>query len=275
MIALVKRRARALVPLATRMRVAAWLTRQQWLPIPDHVAMGLIRDLQYSDAKLYHKFVWANHFKGYARWYDSEEELFDPAQMQASRIEFFRDLAIVLDEQRIAPAEIKSVLDVGSSQGYVLRHLETEVFTLAELVGIDIDEPAIRKGARVLAEAGSRIRLVAGDMEHLDALVGPRHFDFVFAAGVLSYLNEDDAMAMVRSMLSRADRLVALVGLACLEKNNNQLDRSQLSPTHESQWIHNFEAMVVKAGGRVVYSRWEGAKLFNLQTICFVFAVPR
>jgi hypothetical protein len=143
-----------------------------------------------------------------------------------------------------------------------------------DIVGIDIDAPAIQKGRRFLSRAESRVALHAGDMERLDALVGTRAFDITLAAGVLSYLNEDDASRMVEQLLARTQKVVALAGLACLERNNNSLTRSELSPGHAGQWIHNFEALVTRAGGRVVRSRWEGSKQYNFQTICFVFAVP-
>lgn len=276
MIATIRRRARGFVPLSARMRMAAWLTRQRWFPVQDHVAMGLIRDLQVSDPKTFHKFVWSHHLMGYARWYDSQEELFAPEQMQPSRIELFRDLASVLELDLALPSSaIASVLEVGCSQGYLLRHLETDVFpSCAELVGLDIDAPAIEKGRNYLANVGSRVRLLPGDMEDLDALVGARTFDVTLAAGVLSYLNEKDATVVVSRMLDRTRRVLALAGLAWVDGHNSTLERSIQSPSHEGQWIHNFEAMITAAGGRVVRNRWEGEKLYNLQTLCFAFAVP-
>jgi SAM-dependent methyltransferase len=245
------------------------------MPVRDHVAMGLVRDLLAEDPKEFHKFAWSNHLMGYARWYDSEEELFEFEQMQPSRVQFFEDLTSVLDQQRIPRTDVRAILEVGCSLGYLLRYLETSVFPdCPDIVGIDIDAPAIDKGQRFLARAGSRVVLHAGDMEHLDALVGPRTFDVTLAAGVLSYLNEDDASRMVERLLARTRKVIALAGLACLERNNNTLTRSELSPGHAGQWIHNFEALVTRAGGRVVRTRWEGSKQFNFQTVCFVFAVP-
>ena len=271
-----KDQARQLVPLSARMRAAAWLTRQRWLPVADHVIMGLIRDLQTADPKRFHKFVWSNHLMGYARWYDSEGELFAPELMQPTRLELFRDLKTVLTQDLGRhDATVTSILDVGCSQGYVLRHLETLVFPgCQDLVGLDIDGPAIEKGRRHLTRAGSKVKLVHGDMESLDALVGARTFDLTIAAGVLSYLNEADARAMVARMLRRTTGVLALAGLACVTKDNCTLDRSIPSPSHDGQWIHNFEAMIAAAGGRVIRNRWEGAKLYNLQTLCFAFAVP-
>jgi SAM-dependent methyltransferase len=275
MSATLKRRVRALVPLSARMRAAAWLGRQRWLPVADHVGMGLVRDLQATDPKAFHKFVWSNHLMGYARWYDSEQELFADDQMQASRVELFADLLAVLREDGLDPSAVKSVLEVGCSQGYLLRHLETTTFRQCrDFLGLDIDAPAIEKGKRYLAQVQSRVNLVHGDMEDLEKLIGDRQFDITMAAGVLSYLNEEDARAMVARMLARTGRVCVLAGLACTERHNRTLERSVLSPGHEGQWIHNFEALVAAAGGRTVRSRWEGAKLYNLQTICFAFGVP-
>lgn len=276
MISALKRRARGLVPLTARLRMASWLARNPWVPVGDHVAMGLIRDLQLNDPKQFHKFVWANHFMGYARWYDSEQELFAPEQMQPSRLELFADLKSVLDVDLHRPRSPQSILEVGCSQGYILRYLETRVFPdCGDLVGLDIDAAAIEKGQQYLAQSGSRVLLLQGDMEDLDRLLGPRRFDLTIAAGVLSYLNEADATAVVSRMLQRTTGLLALAGLACIERDNRTLERSIMSPTHEGQWIHNFEKMVAASGGRVVRSRWEGAKLYNLQTLCFTFAVPK
>ena len=270
-----KTRVRRALPLDVRLRAAAWLTRQRWLPLGDHVAIGLIRDLQASDPKHFHKFAWTHHLMGYARWYDSEEELFAPEQMQPSRLEIFRDLTSVLNED-LPPAPVASILEVGCSQGYILRHLETQVFPeCTDLVGIDIDGPAIGKGQRYLAAAGSRVRLMQGDMEDLDALIGARTFDVTLAAGVLSYLDEADATAMVSRILQRTNRVMAVAGLACVDRDNRTLERSIPSPAHEGQWIHNFDAMIGAAGGRVIRSRWEGGKLYNLQTLCSAFAIPR
>jgi SAM-dependent methyltransferase len=275
MTALLKEGLRSAIPLPARMRLAAWVTRQPWLPVRDQVAMGLVRDLLTKDPKLFHKFVWSNHFMGYARWYDSEEELFAFEQMQPTRVQLFQDLTSVLDQENVPRSHVRSILEVGCSLGYLLRYLETNVFPdCPDLIGIDIDAPAIEKGQRFLARSGSRVVLRAGDMEQLDTLVGPRTFDVTLAAGVLSYLNEDDASRMVERLLSRTGKVLALAGLACVERNNNTLTRSELSPGHAGQWLHNFDALVTRAGGRVVRSRWEGAKQYNFQTVCFVFAVP-
>ncbi len=270
-----KRAIRDCIPLSLRMRLAIWLNRQRWFT-RDYFAVGLVRDLGLQNPKEFHKFLWTHHFMGYARWYDSEDELFPTEQMQPSRRLFFDDLRSVIRELGLQPSDMRSILEVGCSLGYLLRYLETEVFPgCQEIVGIDIDGPAIRKGKEYLKQLGSKVVLAQGDMEDLDRVLGSRTFDFVYAAGVLSYLDEPNAARLVSILLRRTNKILAFAGLACTSRNNSQLDRSETSPDHEEQWIHNFAAMVSAAGGRVVRSRWEGAKLYNLQTIHFVFAVPR
>lgn len=269
-----KRALRASIPLPLRMRLAVWLNRQSWFN-RDYLAVGLVGDLSLRDPEAFHKFLWKHHFMGYARWYDSEEELFSAEHMQPSRRMFFADLASVLRELGLQPMDIGSILEVGCSLGYLLRHLEVEVFPgCRELVGVDIDAPAIHKGTAYLKRCGSKVVLAQADMEDLDRVLGSRTFDLVFAAGVLSYLDEHNAARMVRALLRRTNKVLAFAGLACTSRDNGQLERSEISPDHEQQWIHNFAAMVSAAGGRVVRSRWEGATLYNLQTVHFVFAVP-
>jgi len=256
------------------MKAAIWLNRQGWFT-RDYLAMGLVRDLRQHDPKRFHKFLWMHHFMGYARWYDSEEELFSITQMQPSRRLFFDDLRDVIRELGLRSSDIRSVLEVGCSLGYLLRYLETEMFPACqEFVGMDIDGPAIRKGQTYLKQLGSKVCLMQGDMEDVERLLGNRSFDLVFAAGVLSYLDEPNATRLVSILLQRTNKVLAFAGLACADRNNNHLERSEISPNHDEQWIHNFSAMVSAAGARVVRSRWEGAKLYNLQTVHFVFAVP-
>jgi SAM-dependent methyltransferase len=269
-----RRAVRSAIPLPLRMRLAIWLNRQRWFT-NDYLAKGLVGDLGLRDPQAFHKFLWKHHFMGYARWYDSENELFSADRMQPSRRMLFDDLESVLRQLGLQRSDIGSILEVGCSLGYLLRHLETDVFPeCREFMGLDIDEPAIRKGTEYLKQQGSKVVLAHGDMEELDCILGSRTFDLVFAAGVLSYLDEANAARVVSMLLKRTNKVLALAGLACGGRDNRELEASESSPNHERQWIHNFEAMVSAAGGRAVMSRWEGAKLFNLQTIHFVFAVP-
>jgi poly-gamma-glutamate capsule biosynthesis protein CapA/YwtB (metallophosphatase superfamily)/SAM-dependent methyltransferase len=269
-----------LVPLELRKRLAIWLNRKRWGSSGYSSTEGVVGDLMRGNPKAFHKFMWANHMRAYATWYDSAA-LFHSNKMNGSEImcrEFFKDLRELMGELGLDVAGgIRSVFEVGCSLGYLLHFIEKNVFPNAgELVGIDIDGEAIDKGRRYLHSSGSNVNLICGDMEYLGRLVGDRHFDFVFAAGVLSYLNEEDAARVVADMLGRTDKILALVGLACASGDNRELDTSHLSPENRNQWIHNFEAMVAAAGGRVVRRRWEGTDVHNRQPLYFVFATgPR
>ncbi len=270
----IKEYIRKALPLSLRKNIAVWLNNQRWSSKWDYMTQGILRDFQKIDPKAFHKFFWSNHILSYAKQYDSEQ-LFDINRMEPSRRIFFNDLLSVMKEIGLDHNDIDSVLEVGCSLGYLLRFIETDILPDAkELVGIDIDGDAINKGADYLHHAGSKVQLIHGDMEDLDRLVGNRTFDVVFAGGVLSYLNDDDAAKMVLKMLKRTKKVFALIGLACTTKDNSGLQQSLLDDTRGNQWVHNFKSMVEAAGGHVVKCRWEGARLFNYQTIYAVFAVP-
>ncbi len=273
-----KRAIRSILPLDLRKQIAVWMNRQHWLPARDRWSIGIIRDLQASDPKAFHKFLWGNHISGYAQWYDSED-LFDFNKMNGSELtcrEFFKDLNTGIKEIGFNPAsDFRSVLEVGCSLGYILRFIEKNIFPNSdELIGIDIDGSVIEKGAQFLSSSGSKVRLIKGDMEELDRLVGERTFDFVFAAGVLSYLDETDAIKVVSEMLRRTNKVLALVGLCSKFIDNRELRQSKISIDHNNQWIHNFDDMVDNAGGRVICHRWEGDKESKSQALYFVFATP-
>jgi SAM-dependent methyltransferase len=266
---------RRAIPIVLRKRIAVWLSRHPWFADREHLSAGIIGDMRAADPKAFHKFMWSNHISGYAKWYDSES-LFEIRNMEPSRCEFFNDLLDVTTEVGLDPGkDIRSVLEVGCSLGYLLRFIETDILPAAtELVGVDIDRIAIDKGTRYLGRVGSKVRLIEGDIEGLDELVGNRVFDLAFAAGVLSYLDGDDAARVVSRMLHRTGKLLALIGLACPTTDNSELTRSVISHEKSNQWLHNFKMMVEAAGGRVIKCRWEGARQYNHQTMYSVFATP-
>lgn len=259
---------RAALPLAVRKRLAVWAGRSgnaagEWW------SAELVRDLAERDATAYHRFLWGNHL-AYARSYEPAER-FGAEHVHPSRRLLFADLRGVLAEREV---EVRSVLEVGCSLGYLLRHLETDHFPGAEVLdGIDIDEYAVRRGAAVLRAAGSRVRLERGDAARLPALFGGRRYDLVLCAGVLMYLRQAEAAAAVRAMLARCTGIVALAGLAHPETDNARLERS-VPRERDRSLVHNLDAMVRAAGGRVVARRWEGARQLQGNTLYFVFAEP-
>ena len=264
---------RAAVPLAARKRLAAWIGRQRWIDDRDWLAMEMVRDWAARDASAFHRFLWANHL-GYARTYEVEER-FGAERIHPTRRMLFDDLGWLLAERGVAAAtDVRSVLEVGCSMGYLLRHLEREVFPAATVLeGIDIDGYCIRRGAEVLAAEGSRVRLMEGDATDLDRLTEGRRYDVVFCAGVLMYLRQEEAEAAVRAMLERTGGILALAGLAHPRTDNARLERSVPRESDQSL-IHNLDAMVERAGGRILRRRWEGARKVDGNTVYFLFAAP-
>ena len=87
------------------------------------------------------------------------------------------------------------------------------------------------------------------------------------------YLRERAAADVVRSMLNHCSGLVAITGLAHPIVDNAELKYSEPRMS-DGALIHNIDAMVEKAGGTIVYRRWEGSKTFDGQTVYFVFCRP-
>ena len=72
-------------------------------------------------------------------------------------------------------------------------------------------------------------------------------------------------------MLARTSGVLALAGLAHPDSDNAQLAASARRE-RDGTWIHNFDAMVARAGGRVFRRRWDGARTLDGNTVYFVFA---
>jgi hypothetical protein len=68
--------------------------------------------------------------------------------------------------------------------------------------------------------------------------------------------------------------VLVLAGLAHPDQDNATLAASAVRE-RDGTFIHNLDAMVQDAGGRVVHRRWEGARLLDGNTIYFVFGVPQ
>ncbi|HEU0055462.1 MAG TPA: class I SAM-dependent methyltransferase, partial [Longimicrobium sp.] len=149
---------RATLPLALRKRLAVWVGRAPFAG-RDWWSAELVRDWAERDANAYHRFLWAHHL-AYARTYEPALR-FGAERIHPSRLLLFDDLRKVVDREKVS---VDAVLEVGCSMGYLLRHLETEVFPGARTFdGIDIDRRALERGRRVLRAAGSRVRLACGD----------------------------------------------------------------------------------------------------------------
>ena len=263
---------RRLLPIAARKRLAVWVGRQNWIEHRYYWTLEVLRDLADRDPNAFHRFLWSHHL-AYAESYDVAQRLAGDA-LHPTRHVFLTELQETLGQAGIAQNRIDSVLDVGASLGYVLRHMERNVFPNAtRFDGVDIDEYAVEQGAAFLARTGSRVRLHTADMSMLDEVVGAQEYDIVLSTGTLIYLKEAESRAVIASMLRRTRRVLALSGLAHPAVDNATLTQSAVRE-RDGTFIHNLDAMVEAAGGRVIRRRWDGARQLDGNTIYFVFAVP-
>ncbi|MCA1648470.1 MAG: class I SAM-dependent methyltransferase [Chloroflexi bacterium] len=237
------------------------------------MALELVRDLADRQPTTFHRFLWGHHL-AYARFYDVAQR-FGAKNIHPTRHLLFADLQAYLRSQGLAPdSDIDSVFEVGCSLGYLLRHLETEVFPTAQrLAGLDIDASAVQSGRSHLRKLGSKVRLIAADMANLEPVLGDERYDLILCAGALLYLEQDVAAQLVATMLRHANVLVAMAGLAHPHVDNAGLTHSAMR-TSDCTFIHNLDAMVRDASGTVVFRRWEGARIVDGNTIYFVFATP-
>jgi len=259
------------LPLNLRKQLAVWISRQEWMPGRNELSMAMIRDWADSDIDAFHRFLWSHHV-GYANYYEATNDFHRSALLPTRRMLFEALQQCLLRQNMVRLTSVESVLDVGCSAGYLLRFMETCLFPRARtLEGIDIDEYAIENGKAYLNACSSKIRLVCSDVTNLDQVVEHK-YDIVLCAGVLMYLNENAAAALVQSMLNHSAGLVVITGLAHPLVDNSQLDHSELRS--DRAFIHNIDSMVNAACGTIVYRKWEGAKTFGGQTAYFVFCTP-
>lgn len=211
--------------------------------------MGMLDDLRRRDPVEFHRFLWSNHL-AYAETYEIPKR-FGAANIKPTRHILVNRIATHLRSRGLNPhQDVRSVFEVGCSMGYLLRHLEEEIFPSATVLhGLDIDAYAIQTGTAHLSSLGSRVRLSAADIEATESVMGGQKYDLVLCCGVLMYVNESTAEKVVRAMLAHADHLV---GLICLAPPGG-LRRSEMRE-YDGAFIHNMDRLIDRAGGRVVSS---------------------
>jgi len=259
-----------LLPLALRCRLAVWLDRQSIFSSGKWWAVRLLSDFAAADVDGYHRFLWKHHL-GYAESYEIEQR-FGTQQIHATRHILFNELERWFEGREIALRDdIHSVFEVGCSLGYLLRYLETDLLRAPQrLAGVDIDETAIRQGASYLRSLESIVELHAADMDRLPELLAATRYDLFLCCGVLMYTRSDQAQRIVETMLEHG-RYVAISGLAHPERDNRELTESTVRE-RDGTFIHNVDELVERAGGRVLYRRWDGAEMIDGNTIYFVLA---
>jgi 2-polyprenyl-3-methyl-5-hydroxy-6-metoxy-1,4-benzoquinol methylase len=230
--------------------------------------MGMLTDLRRRDPVALHRFLWSNHLAYAARYEISHR--FGASKINPTRHALFDSISAHLRSRGLdAGSEIRSVLEIGCSQGYLLRHLETTMFPSATILhGLDLDAHAIRTGSEHLNSLGSRVKLFAADMEASETIIGSETYDVVLCCGVLMYVNPDIAEKVVRMMFAR---VVRLVGLICLAPVNGRHGVR----ASDGAFVHDMDPLIHKAGGRVLSSCWIGTSTSGSSPSHVIVAEPR
>ena len=248
-----------------------WATHQSWLPSRSVWSRQLLLDWATSSPAAYHRWVWRHH-AAFPEIYHPELR-FAPGSVDRARIELFEDLIATLRRDGIEPASVTSVLEVGSSLGYLLRYVEESVFPGASVLeGVDIDRFAVEAGNAELQRRNSRVRLRHLDATDLGGYLNGRSFDVVFCAGMLMYLNEVEAAQLVATMLRAANVAMAITGIADPLQDNATMV-SHTFRDWDTAYVHNLDAMVLDAGGRILFRRWDGPREIDGLSVYHLIAV--
>jgi SAM-dependent methyltransferase len=261
------------LPLGARMGIARRI-RQSSLLSRLFPALELLRDFADDDPNRFHRFLWSHHM-AYAETY--EVSRFGPEKVDISRRMLFADIQKNLRGRNITPErDVRSVFEAGCSLGYLLRYAETTVFPSAtRLFGIDVDEYAIEKGRTHLRDVQSKVQIAAGDASDLEAVITDQQYDVVLCCGVLLYFDEPTAARIVKTLLRHAKVVLGLISLAHPETHNCQLKHSEIRPSDRG-FVHNLDAMIRAANGKLVEQRWMPLPLSEgTSPPYFVLAEPR
>ena len=120
-----------ILPLNNRKQLAVWIEHQTWILNRHIIAMAIVRDWAERDSDAFHRFLWSRHL-GYAKFYE-ENNAFGNDKLVRTRKMLFGDLKkYLLGSGNLE--DVKSVFEVGCSEGYMLRYVETELFSKATVL---------------------------------------------------------------------------------------------------------------------------------------------
>jgi SAM-dependent methyltransferase len=234
-------------------------------------SIGMLDDLRRRDPSAFHRFLWSNHL-AYATSYEIERR-FGEEKLNPSRGILFDEIARHLRGCGVDPrVKIRSIFEVGCSMGYLLRHLEVQIYPEADVLhGLDIDGYAIETGMQHLRSLQSKVRLFASDLADAPRIMGDRRYDLVLCCGVLMYVNQAAAEELVGTMLARAGCL----GILCLAPTREDGDLSGESALRpDGAFLHDVNGMIGRAGGKVVCSRWIGSTVSGSSPSYAILAEP-
>jgi SAM-dependent methyltransferase len=257
------------LPLSARRNLVSLAGRRK-LAVGLEFAMGMLDDLRRQDPVGFHRFLWSNHL-AYARTYEIPRR-FGASNINPTRHILFSRISDHLRSRGLDPhRDVRSVLDVGCSSGYLLRHLEELVFPSAAILhGLDIDAYAVKAGSTHLSSLRSRVKLFAADMEAAERTMSSQNYDLVLCCGVLMYVDETTAEKVVRAMFSCS---AYLVGLICLAPPRDSLVRSQVRES-DGAFIHDMDRMIRRTGGNIVSSTWIGTSTSGSSPCHVILAEP-
>jgi SAM-dependent methyltransferase len=218
--------------------------------------MGVLADLRRRDPETLHRFLWSHHL-AYAASYEIERK-FEPHNINPTRHALFRQILEYYRLRGLDPHEqVRSVFDVGCSLGYLLRHIEVNLFpSAAPLKGIDIDRYAVEAGMAYLQSVRSKVELFEADLSRAAEFMAGRQYDLILCCGVLMYTNEDTAQRALQAMFAQCR---GLVGVICLAHDGRRgATRNSAVRTSDGAYVHDMQRMIRQAGGRPVSSIWVG-----------------
>lgn len=244
---------RWLLPLKVRKAIVIRLGRQK-LPWGSDFSIGILGDLRRRDPETLHRFLWSNHL-AYAARYEVQHK-FAPEQINPTRRILFRQILEYNKARALDPQEqIGSVFDVGCSLGYLLRHLEVNVFPSAwALTGVDIDRYAVQAGMAHLQSVKSKVRLFEADLTKAGDLMQQQQYDLVLCCGVLMYVNEDTARSALQAIFTHCRRLVGLICLAGDDRRRREAAAGVRAS--DGAYAHDMHRMIREAGGTLVSATW-------------------
>jgi SAM-dependent methyltransferase len=259
------------LPRPLRRALVVRVGRRRW-SCGLELSMGLLHDMRRQDPDGLHRFLWSNHL-AYAASYEVPQR-FGASNINPSRHLLFQEILAHLKSGGIGPHGVGSIFEVGCSMGYLLRHLETDVFPSAAILhGLDIDRPAIEMGTAHLRSVQSKVRLFAADMDDTERIMGERSYDLVLCCGVLMYVSESAARRLVRTMLAHTRRMVGLICLAPPEGERSGSAASQVRQA-DGTFIHDVARMIGEADGRLLASRWVGSDVSGSSPAHLILAAP-
>jgi SAM-dependent methyltransferase len=253
------------LPKSIRKRIVIWLGKCR-IPNRYRQSFLLLPDFARSDPAGFHQFLWSNHL-GHAGSYEVAQR-YGESKLEPSRRILFEEICSTLQARSVTPdRDVRSVFDAGCSLGHVLRFAETNIFPGATLLrGVDVDSFAVQRGSAHLEQLGSRAKLICSDLSQLEHAIQNESYDVSLCFGVLMYLNRSAAAEVVKVLLQHTRMLLALSTWPHPVLDNRLLTESVRASDvvtnavdiMDGVLIHNLDAMVSEAGGRLVRRRWTG-----------------